>query len=128
MSTILAASDFDLTIDVWRNVYPTPSRREREAWSTDVARMLRGLPYINLSGVVHPADEILALRASVNLPAGSLEIVKADVERVWTKEMSDVTKAAHTFEVGAGQLRFRFACVTPSEGLFAGHVVFLPKG
>lgn len=128
MSTVLAPSDFELKVSVWRTAYDAPSRRESEAWSTDVARLLRQLPYVVLAGGSGGFDDSLALRATVNLPPGSLEIVRADVERIWRQEMGDVPKAALTFDLTADRLVFRFACVTSGDGLFSGRVVFIPKG
>jgi hypothetical protein len=115
--------ELDKTREQWRRAYSPISTREAAAWLQDWRDSLRSIPYMR---VVKVADggllNMIELRAVLNIDGLNFDMVKADLERVWSGDVAKGLRATHCFrETGNGVVLY-FAGLTSQNNYVTGVV------
>lgn len=124
MSERLGIVDYALTLRRWISLYGPISRRELAAWTIDLDRRLRTIPYVKRTRV-EPEDDLLgriAVRCDVSLYPGNSPIAQRDFERIWDEDLAAGLRSVHSILEDQNGFVVHFAAVTPSEAMVSGAV------
>ncbi|MFQ3586609.1 MAG: hypothetical protein SNJ74_00740 [Fimbriimonadaceae bacterium] len=120
MSSPLEPPEFDRQIREWARRLPSVSLREQHAWRKDLLGVIARLPYV---ASMRPVDEPAApyhvdIRVVIDLPAGNLEAVWADLAQLWSDEVAHGLRAIHTFVRFPEGFDLKMACATGTNCSF----------
>jgi hypothetical protein len=129
VSSSLTPLEYGLRLLQWHRVFTPITGREQDAWQGDWSHGLSELPYMRLlkKGYGFQLDRLLTFRCQMNFTGSNLEIVKADLERVWG-ELSNDLEAFHTFGDTDEGFEFFFAALNAKNCYITGMMNVVRKG
>ena len=120
-------AEMDKTREQWRRAFSPISSRELSRWLDDWKFELTTIPYLKLvksstAGLVNMVE----LRAHLNVDGLNLAMVRADLERVWGKDISKGLRASHCFRDSGNGLSMYFSALTGTNNYITG-VVYVTR-
>jgi hypothetical protein len=121
--------EYGLTLLKWHRVFTPVAGRDQDAWESDWVHGLETLPYMRLMKKSHgyALDRLLTFQCQMNFTGGNLEIVKADLERVWSTDLVPELEAYHAYGDIPGGFEFFFAALTEKNNYITGFMTVVAK-
>lgn len=124
VSSLLDPSEYDRQIREWARRMPSVSLREQHAWRKDLLAAITRLPYVkSIRHIEEPvALHHVDIRVVIDLPAGNVEAVWADLVQLWSQEVAQGLRAVHTIVTYPEGFDLKVACATGTNCSFAAVV------
>jgi hypothetical protein len=122
VSSLLTPLEYGLRLLQWHKVFTPVDVRQQDAWESDWTHSLVELPYMRVMKKTreYQLDKLLAFQCQMNFSGGNMEIVKADLERVWSNELSADLEAYHSFGDTPDGFEFFFAALNEKNNYLTG--------
>ena len=121
----VAPHDFKQIIQGWEKSYEPISARDMEMWLEDFVAALRKLPYQSAVRPlpIYSLDRLFAVRCRMNLKVGNFDMVFADLERLWGRELTrGMLSAPYAREDEEGGFEFLFATLQRNHCYLTGAI------
>lgn len=115
MSNRRTGPEFEQITRRWTDIDPPVAWPTLEKWRKDWENALRALPYVRSVRLEQNPTLgcLLSGRVVVNASA-VFEGVVADIERLWSRHVSEGLEATHTIDCDGDSIALRFAAKSPS--------------
>jgi len=114
-------ADLERTREQWRRAFSPISAREIGAWVQDWREELATIPYLHL---VKAANgnllNLVEIRTVLKIDGLHFDMVKADLERIWTNGVAKGLKGTHCFRPTDNGIAFYFSALTASNNYITG--------
>ncbi len=113
--------ELDKTRDQWRRAYSPISTREVGVWLQDWRDSLRSIPYLRVTKATDGGLlNMIELRAVLNIDGLNFNMLKGDIERVWSNDVAKGLRATHCFRETSNGVVFYFAGLTSMNNYVTG--------
>jgi len=114
-------ADLDRTREQWRRAFSPISARETSSWLQDWKDELATIPYLHLIKASNGnLINMVELRTILKIDGLHLDMVKADLERIWTNGVAKGLRGSHCFRPTENGLAFYFSALTDSHNYITG--------
>lgn len=122
VSSLCSLLELDKVRDLWSRAYQPATYREQACWRADWEDAMTAAPYLRVSvaNVGASLHTMLELRGQLNVEGVHLDMIKADVERIWIKDLAVGTDARHALLDKAYGFDFQFAALTSQNTYITG--------
>ena len=129
MSKHVRGSDFLLVMQQWTRVFMPIVGREQDAWEEDWVLALDEMPYLRLIRKERSfvLDKLIGLRVQMNYIGGNMQMVRNDMERVWSEGLSKDMESYPTFNTTEDGFEFLFAALPKKSEYITGTIQVLEK-
>jgi hypothetical protein len=110
------------------------ANRDLDAVIGDWVECLGHLEYLRIVKTAqnYGTDHLITIRCKSKLPAGYAQGIRADLERIWIREVSVGMECGHTFREVANGLEMQFIALNTLNVALSGQIIVemasLPNG
>jgi hypothetical protein len=124
-SKLYEESDLAWQRETWLRLHRPMATRELDAVLGAWKHAIGELSYLRLLGtsVHYGTDHLITLHCKAKMPLVHRELIQADLERIWTEEVSDGLACGHAFQNTAEGFEMHFIALNSLNVTLSGQIV-----
>jgi hypothetical protein len=120
-SNLCSLIELDKTREQWRRAFAPISSREFGTWVQDWRAEIATIPYLRfLKATEGGLLNMIEIKSVLNIDGLNMEMVKADLERIWCREIASGMRASHCFRMTSNGITLYFSALTDTNNYITG--------
>lgn len=124
-SKLFKEADLAWQRDTWLRLHRPMATRELDAVLGDWVSCLEDLEYLRVVKISqnYGTDHLITIRCKSKLPEGYASGMQADLERIWTRDVSVGMECGHTFRKLATGFEMQFIALNQHNVALSGQII-----